>query len=241
MKLFHKILIVSVFIGLWMDVNTVQSQAVATLNFRLKSHMQAVIATDGQIALLSGESGYIDQDLRVYWYNASSNAADDGENVVKPTPVGSGNGRYIKIYTAIPTGSIYLFAGTTAPMGYLLCDGAAISRTTYAYLFARIGTTYGSGDGSTTFNIPDLRQRFPLGLASSGTGSTLGGSGGTIDHLHTVDPPNTTTGSPSATVAATILAGGAASTTHTHDLNIAQFNSGTANPPFLVVNYIIKY
>jgi microcystin-dependent protein len=225
----------------FMDISTAESQAVSTLNFRLKAHMVGAIATNGQIALLSGESAFVDQDLRVYWYDATSNAADDGEIIVKPTAVGSGAGRYIKIYTAIPTGSIYLFAGTTAPMGYLLCDGAAISRTTYAYLFARIGTAFGSGDGSTTFNIPNTNQRFPLGKATSGTGSTLGGTGGTIDHLHTVDPPNTTTNAPSATVAATILAGGAASTTHTHDVNVAQFNSGTENPPFLVLNYIIKY
>lgn len=236
-----KIFIVSIILSALLDISTAESQAIATLNFRLKAHMVNAIATNGQIALLSGESAYVDQDLRVYWYDANSNASDDGELIVKPTAVGSGPGRYIKIYTAIPTGSIYLFAGSTAPMGYLICDGAAISRTTYSYLFARIGTAYGDGDGSTTFNIPDLRQRFPLGKSASGTGSTLGDTGGTIDHLHTVDPPNTTTDSPSATVAATILAGGAASTTHTHDVNVAQFNSGTANPPFVVINYIIKH
>lgn len=52
-------------------------------------------------------------------------------------------------------GMIKPFAGTTVPTGYLLCDGSAVSRTTYANLFAAIGTTYGSGDGSTTFNIPN--------------------------------------------------------------------------------------
>lgn len=55
----------------------------------------------------------------------------------------------------MPTGSIIPFAGTNVPDGYLLCDGSAISRTTYADLFAVIGTVYGTGDGSTTFNIPD--------------------------------------------------------------------------------------
>ncbi|MBR2008287.1 MAG: tail fiber protein [Alistipes sp.] len=61
---------------------------------------------------------------------------------------------------AEPTGSIKPFAGTTIPDGYLLCDGSAVSRTTYAALFAVIGTTYGTGDGSTTFNLPDCRNRF---------------------------------------------------------------------------------
>lgn len=159
-----------------------------------------------------------------------------------------------KAYSPYPYGTIVAFGGTSAPSGYLLCDGSAISRTTYAGLFAVIGTAYGVGDGSTTFNIPDLRQRFPLGKASSGTGSTLGGTGGAIDHTHDishthqVDPPNTTSSTPTGTVAATNLTGTAASTTHTHDVNIAAFTSGaaststsgTANAPFLAVNYIIK-
>lgn len=54
------------------------------------------------------------------------------------------------------TGQIITYAGTTAPSGYLACDGSAVSRTTYANLFAVIGTTYGEGDGSTTFNLPDF-------------------------------------------------------------------------------------
>ena len=71
-----------------------------------------------------------------------------------------------------PTGSYILFAGKTVPDGYLLCNGAAVSRTTYAKLFAVIGTTYGAGDGSTTFNLPDLNERFLQGtstLSSVGT------------------------------------------------------------------------
>lgn len=81
-------------------------------------------------------------------------------------------------------GSVQMFAGSSAPAGWLLCDGSAVSRTTYSALFAAIGTTYGTGNGSTTFNLPDLRQRFALGKAASGTGSTLGGTGGAIDHTH---------------------------------------------------------
>lgn len=57
--------------------------------------------------------------------------------------------------TDMPVGTITGYAGTTAPSGWLLCDGAAVSRTTYAELFGVVGTTYGSGDGSTTFNVPD--------------------------------------------------------------------------------------
>lgn len=139
-------------------------------------------------------------------------------------------------------GFITAYGGSSAPTGYFLCDGTAVSRSTYSALFSIIGTTYGVGNGSTTFNIPDLQQRFPIGKATAGTGSTLGGTGGTIDHLHTVDPPNTTTNQGAVINNVTLLAiGSAASPTHTHDVNIAEFNSGTANPPYLVINYIIKY
>jgi microcystin-dependent protein len=141
-----------------------------------------------------------------------------------------------------PAGGIQIYGGSSAPTGYLLCDGSAVSRTTYAALFATVGTTYGVGDGSTTFNLPDLRQRFPLGKAASGTGNTLGATGGSIDHDHTVDPPNTTSTTPSANgAAATPILGSTPTTTHTHDVNISSFNSGTANPPYLVLNFIIKY
>ncbi len=85
-----------------------------------------------------------------------------------------------------PTGGIIMWVNAVAPTGWLMCDGAAYSRTTYAALFALCGTTYGAGDGSTTFNIPDCRQRFIIGKAAAGTGSTLGGTGGVIDHTHNV-------------------------------------------------------
>lgn len=68
----------------------------------------------------------------------------------------------------IPTGTLHAFAGATAPLGYLLCDGTAVSRTTYASLYAVISTTYGAGDGSTTFNLPDLRGRVPVGSGTDG-------------------------------------------------------------------------
>jgi microcystin-dependent protein len=63
-----------------------------------------------------------------------------------------------------PTGCVLPFAGTTAPEGWLLCDGSVVSRTAYAGLFSAIGTAHGNGDGSTTFHIPDLRGRFVRGL-----------------------------------------------------------------------------
>lgn len=65
----------------------------------------------------------------------------------------------------VQTGVIIPFAGTSVPTGYLLCNGAAVSRTDYANLFAAIGTLYGAGDGSTTFNLPDARDRVLQGAS----------------------------------------------------------------------------
>jgi len=70
-----------------------------------------------------------------------------------------------------PAGSIIMFGGATAPEGWLICDGSAVSRTTQANLFTAIGTAFGSGDGSTTFNLPNMRGQFPRGLNTTGSGN----------------------------------------------------------------------
>lgn len=110
-----------------------------------------------------------------------------------------------------PTGTVVAFAGSTAPSGWLLCDGGStgVLRTTYSALFAVIGTTYGAGDGSTTFNVPDLRGRVAAGKDNMGgtaasritsgptgiLGDTLGAAGGSQlfhGHNHTQNPHNHT-------------------------------------------------
>lgn len=68
--------------------------------------------------------------------------------------------------SAVPVGKIDIFAGRTVPSGFLLCDGRAVSRTTYSKLYSVIGTVYGSGNGSTTFNLPNMQGRVPAGLKS---------------------------------------------------------------------------
>jgi microcystin-dependent protein len=87
----------------------------------------------------------------------------------------------------VPAGVIMPYGGTIAPSGYLLCNGQAVSRVTYADLFAAVGTAFGSGNGSTTFNVPDLRGRFLRGLdggagrdpdAASRTAMNSGGNAG---------------------------------------------------------------
>jgi microcystin-dependent protein len=121
--------------------------------------------------------------------------AVDPSNANQPT-------RKSYVDARLPAGTILSFAGTAAPTGFLLCHGQAVSRITFADLFSAIGTTFGSGDGSTTFNLPDLRGRVPLGVDTMGgsaagrvtsastngaNAGTLGGSGGSETHTLTVD------------------------------------------------------
>ena len=87
----------------------------------------------------------------------------------------------------VPAGTIHQYAGSTAPNSmYLLCQGQAVSRATYATLFAVIGVTYGVGDGTTTFNLPNLQGRIPVGYDSTQTEfNTLAKTGGEKTHVLT--------------------------------------------------------
>lgn len=115
-------------------------------------------------------------------------ALNENPSVAEINKVTDNNMNEIKntINTNTPVGSISLFAGKTAPNGWLICDGSAVSRTTYANLFSVIGTTYGKGDGSTTFNIPNLKGKVPVGLDSDDTSfDTIGKTGGEKTHTLT--------------------------------------------------------
>lgn len=106
----------------------------------------------------------------------------------------------------LPAGMIVPFAGTTAPSGWLLCTGQAVSRTTYAGLFSIVGATYGNGDGSTTFNVPDMTGRVPVCKSADAEFSDLGETGGVKSvtlsaaqsgiaaHSHTASSAANTTG-----------------------------------------------
>jgi microcystin-dependent protein len=115
-----------------------------------------------------------------------------------------------------------MFAGATAPEGYLVCNGSAVSRTDYAVLFAAIGVVYGVGNGTTTFNLPDLRGRGPLGVGT-GVGLTarvLGSAGGaeTVTLDATMIPGHTHAGTTSSN----------GSHTHTSNATGGQGNFGLA-------------
>lgn len=163
-----------------------------------------------------------------------------------------------------PSGALIMWPTGTAPTGWLLCNGAAVSRTTYAALFAVIGTTFGAGDTTTTFNLPDYRNRMPIGVNS--IAASIGATGGSKDaivvsHSHTAsssvsDPghfhpvPESTqllnsgngfatgvTSSPRTVNSATRTTGISVSTSIS-----TEGSSGTnANmPPYLGINFIIK-
>lgn len=143
------------------------------------------------------------------------------------------------------TGMVTAYAGANAPLGYLLCNGQAVSRTVYASLFALLGTAYGVGNGTTTFNVPDLRGRVPVGK-DAGTFPTLGGAGGEQTHLlTTAEMPSHT--HPTTNFAYYTGAAGQITFTGTANGNFAT-DTGAAGgggahnniQPYQVVNYIIK-
>ena len=119
----------------------------------------------------------------------------------------------------IPSGTIVPWSDASIPSGFLECAGAAVSRSTYATLFGIIGTTYGSGDGSTTFNVPDLQDN--VAVSKSGT-KNLGSTGG----ANTVSSTGNVGGS---TANATLSTAQLASHSHTTPASNNPFNQNNAN------------
>lgn len=162
-----------------------------------------------------------------------------------------------------PVGTVQAFAGSTIPSGWLLCNGQAVSRTTYAKLYSVIGTKYGSGDGSTTFNVPNLQGRVPVGVSSSDSDFDLADTGGEKTHTliqaelpahtHSVSTNGYHThgygnGSPKRAADGkywNTCHGGSASTTtgagsHSHTVNGGGSNDAHNNlQPYIALNYII--
>lgn len=103
------------------------------------------------------------------------------------TPINAPNLNNNFGYT-VPVGGIVEFAGATAPKGWLLCDGSAVSRTDYAELFETIGITFGAGDGSTTFNLPNRKGKTGVGVDSSNEKfASIGATFGEEEHKLTID------------------------------------------------------
>ena len=153
----------------------------------------------------------------------------------------------------VPTGCVHAFAGRTTPQGWLLCDGSAVSRTDYAALFAVIGTTYGAGNGSSTFNVPNLVDKFVEGSATAGTVKSAGlpNITGTFQNRYPWDtaeaeatgafeyPPAS---NPTYAQAFTNKAVNYNSVSfNANKSNSIYGNSTTVQPPALTMRYIIKY
>lgn len=165
---------------------------------------------------------------------------------------GSGVGETLRIGTILP----YTGSSSNLPVGYMLCDGTALSRTTYSELFSVIGTSFGAGDGSTTFNLPNLKGRVLTGLDENDTAfDTLGETGGEKTHALSVNempshghsvtwqencPPWVQAGGYGQ-----ITAGATASANRANTGGFSVNNSGGGQAhnnlqPYVVVNYIIK-
>ncbi len=156
-------------------------------------------------------------------------------------------------YTAV-VGSIQSYSVNDVPSGYLLCNGQAISRTTYSDLFAVIGTTYGIGNGTTTFNIPNAKGNVIVNIQNSDTNfNALGKTGGSKTHAlteaempsHNHPPAGGTAfivwGAPDANLyvgtGSTLIGGGSGASSGLRGGSQAHNNL----QPYIVMNYIIKY
>ncbi len=134
----------------------------------------------------------------------------------------------------VPTGTIIMYIASTAPTGFLICNGSALSRTTYSRLFSLIGITYGNGDNSTTFNLPDLRGRSPLGFGQGSglTNRNLNDKVGAETHTLTTSemPSHNHTASSAAAGSHAHSASSAAAGYHAHSASSAAAGNHTHTP-----------
>ena len=173
-----------------------------------------------------------------------------GGTFSNPTLTGTITGIY-----GVPTGCIMAWPTNTAPDGWLLCYGQAVSRTTYANLFSLLSTTFGNGDGSSTFNVPDLRGRFPLGQDNMGGSSanrvtdedadTLGGADGHETHTLIVSEMPAHTHTVYTIYASSAYGQPAGAIPYGGYTNVESSSTGGGGahnnmPPYLTLNYIIR-
>jgi len=158
----------------------------------------------------------------------------------------------------VDTGTIIPWATASTPTGYLACDGSAVSRSTYSALFAVVGTTYGVGDGSSTFNVPNLTDKIPVG--KSGTKAIASTGGADNANVSSVSANNTTISTTNMPSHSHTTAGGSDRNTansgnqcpsnnasggnnsggggsHNHSINAATVS---ILQPFIEINYVIK-
>ncbi len=178
------------FVG---NVNTLQTDGIYAVTQASRSQNLPVAGNGCHIQVIAGGDGrwcrqiaYIAYSTDMYERHQTSYQTDSWSAWVKIDSVD-------KLSKTDIIGEVAFFARTTPPSGWLKANGAAISRTTYAALFSVIGTTFGAGDGSTTFNLPDLRGEFLRCLDDGRNidgGRRLGSSQGDEIKTHTINVPN---------------------------------------------------
>ena len=202
----------------------------------------AVIPAGAKVTIWSDGASFYGNDTAVGNFNVAGNLTVTGTSTFTGIPTGptaAAGTNTTQLATtafvtqnAVLTGALLMWPTGTAPSGYLLCTGTAVSRTTYAALFAVIGTTFGAGDGSTTFNLPNYADRMPIGagtiaasIGASGGSSTTTLSGSNLpSHTHSFSG----SGSGSTNSAQT----GVYDAGHSHTTNVS--NSGGGSGPWTV-------
>lgn len=190
--------------------------------------------------------------------NKSGELLSPGDSVELCTKNGSLKNAWISVKHGIgtaggasdnlPIGSIIAYGGTELPNNWLICDGSEVSRTAYKDLFDNIGTAYGEGDGSTTFNLPDMRGKVGVGLAPADTYfNTLGKTGGEKTHTLTIDelPSHNhgityNTGGAGVNTGGTFALGNSVSTSKAYTQDTGNNKAHNNLQSYSVINYIIK-
>lgn len=227
--------------------NVLTPSAYAALTTLVAQGFQSGIAPSQQVNTPLRQATFVSSALAQIIADAGINANDDGD-------LTTFKNNFTQV-VAMPRGGVMMWPVSTPPTGFLSLNGAAISRTTYAFLFGLFGTAFGSGDGSTTFNLPDARNRAPVGAGSLYSVAATGGSKDAIvvSHTHGVSD----SGHSHSTYIQTQIGGTSsgpdanwwrkdASTTGTSTTGISINSAGSSGTdanmmPYLAVNFVIKY
>ena len=222
----------------------IANQLSANLRVDLNNALKALAS------LSSGATAPTDTFANMLWYDTANNTLKmraEANNAWIDLGVLNQSSLSFAPANAVPIGAVNTFAMNSAPSGWLSCDGSAVSRTTYSGLFSAVGTTYGTGDGSTTFTLPDLRGEFVRGLDNGrgvDSGRALGSAQADEFKEHSHDAYAQTDGSTSFDIPVLYPSAGMAGTKNNSawKSNVIQDTGGTeTRPRNIALLYCIKY